>query len=1315
MEENHLYEIEISPKEIIKIMKSNIYDNFLKKSYHFISSDYLISRSSLFSLIRKISNRLGFKSQTYFLSIYYLDILFCKNKKIDCNYKILGLACLLLSAKYIENDPCVPNLANFIKAYNTVIGYKYIISVSDLFYAEVLTCKMLGYKLNYYTIYDFDSFFFGHGIIKIEQLKDLNIENYSNISSNNFEINATNSIYIRKILEKIYRKSRHYLELIVKNTQLCLKYNSLLISIFIMKKSVEEILLDEQRINKHDLLNKENFLIKNSKCFKEIMKELYQIDYESMESYIELISDKELIKLLKEEKKSDLSPALVDLENNIKLANNNNDKEKSIKSINNQNTISAYSHTNRLIPEYNNNNSLDNNNILNSSLKEDKMQKMNFTRNYIKYNNYKNLFSQPSERSSYKSRYKNTSISKKYNLLTNRLDLSNLSSTTELNRIETKGNNYKESRALYRNSEINYLKYLERITTYYDDRNKRRNDSNSIAKKNNQSFSMDNDDDLRDIISSMETNNNLYKNKMVKKGTPVKFEKYNGYNYDNYKKMNGLKRKIFNRINSSSKNYNNYSTSLLENSNTRNTAKNLEDENNSKYYKKLETKELKPYFRKVIRNTAYHNTINNFNNLDNTKSLKQGITQNTSNISHFSIINNDKKGEKYNSIMVNNNSLNNRENIEINFDSNLNSSRYDKKEDSYEIEYKNKYSNTLNIDNKGKSKIKIMKDNQISFVNVNSSNTININNDLNHQNKDITIIKDNEKKIKVRKITEEEFKLNKKNEENNEIKEEPEKNQNKSNVEIYSYSSSNSYISKRKERERLLLNRMKNINKTKINENKIIMETNEYKENKTEIKNNKKISDDSKTKDNNEINYNRRIKRTENKNEEKEINSNTEQKSNIVSKRKYFLLNKNTKNLSCQIQEEKNINSNKNKKEKIYENQIDLNNTNKNISQESLSYNEKKNQSIRYKYINKMHNKNGNLMIYNNKKEKKEEEGGKESIDKIDNNNENNNIIKKDYKNNKNKYDLSTSNKPENEDKKEQKNNLNKNIKNKNEIKNKIKELEIKGEEKEQKNYPTSSIFKLLHKTKTLNEKNIELSKGELDLELSNKYVYNYNKRSKLFKTIRTINHSESKGKEINENIINKETLIPEERVYKTINTDINDVKSNLNNDEWVIHSYHQRNLLKHKIKKNLEDSNNNSNKNINIDSNKTANTIVINNNININFNNKIEPFQGRYVRNNILKRNITEINNNDYYNKFIINNKNINSHRKIIIEKYYDSNKYNKITDKKYYNAGTIKCIDINNNMNNQNNSISSLLHKLPFYKKTLGKNRITLQESLQ
>ena len=412
MKENNFYESEIFPKEIIKEMKKNIFDNYLKKSYHFITNDYLASRSSLFSLIRKISNKMGFKSQTYFLSIYYLDIIFSKNKKIDCNYKILGLACLLLSAKYIENDPSVPNLPSFIKVYNNIIGYKYSISVLDLFYAEVLACKMLCYKLNYYTIYDFNSFFFGHGIIKIEQLREL--DGYSNFNTD-FEINASNSIRIRNILEKIYRKSRHYLELIVNNSQICLKYNSFLISIFIMKKSVEEILFDEQRINKHDLLNKEKFLTKTSKYFRDIMIDIYETDYESIEAYIDLISDKNLIKLLQEEKKPDLSPPLVDLENNIKYVNNfnsQNRKNTNILNDNNKqksNTIFHDSHINRLISNYNsNNNSIieNNKNIKNSVNDNQIIKKINVKKNVSKYSNYKTLNPQKSFRLTSNIKYK---------------------------------------------------------------------------------------------------------------------------------------------------------------------------------------------------------------------------------------------------------------------------------------------------------------------------------------------------------------------------------------------------------------------------------------------------------------------------------------------------------------------------------------------------------------------------------------------------------------------------------------------------------------------------------------------------------------------------------------------------------------------------------------------------------------------------------------------------------------------------------------------------------------------------------------------
>ena len=156
--------------------------------------------------------------------------------------------------------------------------------------------------------------------------------------------------------------------------------------------------------------------------------------------------------------------------------------------------------------------------------------------------------------------------------------------------------------------------------------------------------------------------------------------------------------------------------------------------------------------------------------------------------------------------------------------------------------------------------------------------------------------------------------------------------------------------------------------------------------------------------------------------------------------------------------------------------------------------------------------------------------------------------------------------------------------------------------------------------------------------------------------------------------------------------------------------------MYKNKIRKNIDDnSNNNSNKNINIDTNtnKTANTIVINNNININFNNKIEQIhaiQDTYLRNSVLKRNITESNNNEFYDKIILNKTNNNSRRKAIIEKYnVNSNNVEKKRGKKYYtgyNGGSIECTNINKN-ENKNDSISSLLHRIPFYKKTLENNK--------
>ena len=165
------YKIELSPIEIEKKMRENTIDNYKNNNFENIDNIYLEKRKNLFSLIYKTSLKMNFRSQTYFLSIYYLDVIFSneesikiiKNEKI--NYENLSLSCLLIASKFCENDPFIPALSSYKKAFEISNYYIHNISNEEILYYEMLTLKLLKYKLNYYTIYDFITFFFCHGII----------------------------------------------------------------------------------------------------------------------------------------------------------------------------------------------------------------------------------------------------------------------------------------------------------------------------------------------------------------------------------------------------------------------------------------------------------------------------------------------------------------------------------------------------------------------------------------------------------------------------------------------------------------------------------------------------------------------------------------------------------------------------------------------------------------------------------------------------------------------------------------------------------------------------------------------------------------------------------------------------------------------------------------------------------------------------------------------------------------------------------------------------------------------------------------------
>ena len=320
--------LEINPQEIFIQMKKDIYNYYPIISKLNINQEYIKVREEIINLIQKMYKKMRFKSRTFFLSIYYLDIIFDSNKKTKLeNIHLLGLSCFIVASKYCENDPDVPPIGNFLDIYNKYnTNNSKIINLEELFNMEVKVLKYLNYKLQYVTIYEFNLFFFNHGIIKKQQVKDIinnnvclnnNKNNKSDISSDEDDENLiTNSKYIKKILEKIYKKSRYYLNMIIINDKIVFKYNVLLLSIFIMKKSIEEVILNEYKFkNKDYYLNKRQILKKTDIYFKEVMNDFYKMDYESNEKYQELIKDKNILSVFNPQEKKNYE--LKDNKNNL--------------------------------------------------------------------------------------------------------------------------------------------------------------------------------------------------------------------------------------------------------------------------------------------------------------------------------------------------------------------------------------------------------------------------------------------------------------------------------------------------------------------------------------------------------------------------------------------------------------------------------------------------------------------------------------------------------------------------------------------------------------------------------------------------------------------------------------------------------------------------------------------------------------------------------------------------------------------------------------------------------------------------------------
>ena len=168
----YTYNSELPPNSIFsKMRKANWDDSFpgnnTQKKIDFTNERnklYFSRRKELKNLMKSINSYLDNNSQSYFLTLYYMDSIFTNpdlertffshfsswtsyttyNDIQMNNYVLLSLACLVVASKFNENDPHVPTMSSFIRLLYEYSKKKYIFNLQSLFTAEVVVVKLLN-------------------------------------------------------------------------------------------------------------------------------------------------------------------------------------------------------------------------------------------------------------------------------------------------------------------------------------------------------------------------------------------------------------------------------------------------------------------------------------------------------------------------------------------------------------------------------------------------------------------------------------------------------------------------------------------------------------------------------------------------------------------------------------------------------------------------------------------------------------------------------------------------------------------------------------------------------------------------------------------------------------------------------------------------------------------------------------------------------------------------------------------------------------------------------------------------------------------
>ena len=236
-------------------MFSEIFNNFNQNSikiFNNFNRDYESKREELIDFLYRTYKYLKLSDFTFFSTVPILDKLFIGNKEnfSEENLYEIAIAALYLSSKF--NEINIPKKKSILESYYKLNNKNYTNKFIDLY--EILILKILDYKLNYTSVYDYIMFFFdNYQIFFYNYLSNklFNKEKLLNLIKEN----------LLKFIKKFY------------------KFNSLFLAIYLIKLSFQILYHNEcnfveciEKILKINIKNSEEFYLINKK-FNEIRNE----------------------------------------------------------------------------------------------------------------------------------------------------------------------------------------------------------------------------------------------------------------------------------------------------------------------------------------------------------------------------------------------------------------------------------------------------------------------------------------------------------------------------------------------------------------------------------------------------------------------------------------------------------------------------------------------------------------------------------------------------------------------------------------------------------------------------------------------------------------------------------------------------------------------------------------------------------------------------------------------------------------------------------------------------------------------------------